>query len=94
MAILAINVDEKTKNNTNLRNPKYKSNLNNDDNNNIDKSENNNSNKKSVLILGYSTIKSLDDFLISEAMNHKCIVKAQPFSSAKVQCMYDHVNPT
>ena len=48
MAILAINVDEKSKNNTNLRNPKYKSNLNNDDDNTIGNSKNNNNNKKSV----------------------------------------------
>ena len=32
--------------------------------------------------------------MTKKPMNHKCIVKVQPFSSAKVQCMYNHVKPT
>ena len=46
---------EKCKNNTNLRNPKYKSNLNND--NDIDNSKNNNY-KKSVFILEISIVSA------------------------------------
>ena len=29
-----------------------------------------------------------------KAINHKCIVTAQPFSSRKVYSMYDHEKPT
>ena len=46
---------KKCKNNTNLRNPKYTSNLNND--NDIDNSKNNNY-KKSVFILGISIVSA------------------------------------
>ena len=93
MTILPINVDiKKNKNKTNLRNSKYKSNLNNDNNNNGDNGKKNN-NKKSVFILGNSIVKNLNRFLITKAINQKCIVKVQPFGSAKVQCVYDHVKP-
>ena len=90
--ILAI---KHSKNNTNLKNPEYKSNLNNDNDNNvdIDNSENNSENKKSAFILGDSIVKNRNAFLIRKAISHKCIVKVQPFSSAKVLCMYDHVKP-
>ena len=39
-------------------------------------------------------VKKLNDFLLTRKINHKCLVKARPFSSAKVRCMHDHVNPT
>ena len=32
--------------------------------------------------------------MIKKAINHKCIVKVQPFRSENVQCMYNHVKPT
>ena len=47
MSILAINVDIRK---SNFRNPKYKSNLNNDNNNRVDNSKNNNNNIKSVFV--------------------------------------------
>ena len=85
---------KKSKNNTNLRSCKYKSNLNNDNDNSIDNSKNNNENRKSVFILGDSIVKNLNGFLITKAINHKCIVEVQPLSSAKVQYMYYHLKPT
>ena len=87
--------------NTNLRNPKYKPNLNNNNNDNSgDNSKNNNNennnndNNKYVFILVGGNVKDLNGFLFSKAINHECIVKVRPFSLAKVQCMYDHVKPT
>ena len=47
MSILAINVDIRK---SNFRNPKYKSNLNNDNDNRVDNSKNNNNNIKSVFV--------------------------------------------
>ena len=38
--------------------------------------------------------KKLHGFLLTRKLNHKCLVKVRPFSSAKVRCMYDHVKPT
>ena len=31
---------------------------------------------------------------MTRKLNHKCLVKVRPFSSAKVRCMHDHVKPT
>ena len=33
-------------------------------------------------------------FYWQKKLNHKCLVKVQPFSSVKVWCMHDHVKPT
>ena len=88
MTIITINVNiKKNKNNTNLRNPKHKSNLNNDDDNSVDRSINN-AKKIHVFILGDGTVKDLNGYLITKAINHKSIVKVR-----QVQYMYDHVNP-
>ena len=89
MIIATTNVGVKRNNNTNLRNPKYKSYLNND--NSVDNSKNNNSNKKYIFILGGSIVRNLNGFRITKTINTKCIVKVSPFSPAKVNCMYDHV---
>ena len=79
MTILAIKVDiKKSKNKTNLKNPKYKSNLNHDNNKNGDNGKNN-TNKKSVFILADSTVKNLNCFLIMKVINQKCIAKVWPF---------------
>ena len=32
-------------------------------------------------------------FLLTRKLNHKCLVKLGPFSSAKVRSMHDHVKP-
>ena len=103
MTILVINVDTKKiiKIKTNLRNPKYKSNLNDDNDNSVDDSKHNNNNNnndnnnnnKYVFILGDSIVKNLNGFLKTKAINNKCILKVRPFSSAKVRCMYDHLKP-
>ena len=89
MIIATTNVGVKRNNNTNLRNPKYKSYLNND--NSVDNSKNNNSNKKYIFILGGSIVKNLNGFCITKIINPKCIVKVSSFSPAKVHCMYNHV---
>ena len=39
-------------------------------------------------------VKKLNGFLLTRKLNHKCLVKVQPFSSAKVTYMHDHVKPT
>ena len=69
-------------------NPKYKSNLNkdNDKSVDVDNSKNNNNNKKSVFIVEESIVKNINGFLIMKANNHKCIVTAWPFSSTKLYC--------
>ena len=38
--------------------------------------------------------KKLSGFLLTRKLNHKCLVKVRPFSSAKVRCMHDHVKPS
>ena len=74
-------------------------------NNNNNKNNNNNrvnftspspsqNSKETVLILGYSMVKKLKGFLLTRKLNHKWVVKARPFSSAKVRCMHDHIKPT
>ena len=62
---------------SNFRNPKYKSNLNNDNDNRVDnsKNNNNNNNKKSVFVHRGRIKKNLNSFLIAKAINHKCIIK-------------------
>ena len=47
--------------------------------------------KETVFILGDSMVKKLNGFLLTRKLNHKCLVKVRPFSSAKVRCMHDHV---
>ena len=39
-------------------------------------------------------VKKLKSFLLTRRLNHKCLAKVRPFSSAKVRCMHDHVKPT
>ena len=39
-------------------------------------------------------VKKLNGFLLTRKLNHKCLVKVRPFSSAKVRCMHDHVKPS
>ena len=39
-------------------------------------------------------LKKLNGFLLTRKLNHKCLVKVRPFSSAKVRCMYDDVKST
>ena len=39
-------------------------------------------------------LKKLNGFLLTGKLNHKCLVKVRPFSSAKARCMHDHVKPT
>ena len=74
-------------------------------NNNNNKNNNNNrvnftspspsqNSKETVFILGYSMVKKLKGFLLTRKLNHKWVVKARPFSSAKVRCMHDHIKPT
>ena len=85
MTLLAIKVEIKNKNNTNLRNPKYKSNLKIDIGNSVDNSTNNN-NKKSSFILGDSIVKNLNGCLITKAISHKCIVKVPPCDANIKRC--------
>lgn len=73
---------KKRKNNTNL---------NNDNDNRRDNNNNNNNNERSVFILGGNTVKSLNGIFTTKTNNHKCILKVRPFSSTKVQYMYDQV---
>ena len=50
--------------------------------------------KETVFILGDSMVKKLNGFLLTRKLNHKCLVKVRPFSSAKVRCMHDRVIPS
>ena len=45
--------------------------------------------KETEFILGDSMMKKLNGFLLTRKLSH-----TQPFSSAKVRCMHDHVKPT
>ena len=47
--------------------------------------------KETVFILGDSMVKKLNGFLLTRKLNHKCLVKVRPFSSAKVRCRHGHV---
>ena len=67
-------------------NPKYKSNLNKDNDKSVDNNKNNNNNKKSVFIVEESIVKNLNCFLIMKENNHKYIVTAWSFSSTKLYC--------
>ena len=70
MTKLTMSADiKKTKNNTNQRNIKYKSNLNNDNDNSIDSSKNK-SNNKTCLHSWDSIVKNLNGFLTRKAINH------------------------
>ena len=50
--------------------------------------------KETVFILEDNIENKLSDFLLTRKLNHKCLVKIQPFSSVKVRCMHDHLKPT
>ena len=50
--------------------------------------------KKLCSYLGDSMVMKLNGFLFTRKLNHKCLVKVRPFSSAKVRRMHDHVKPT
>ena len=68
----------KVQNYADLRNYKNKSNLNNDNGNRVDNSKNNNNNNVknvNLFILGDNIVKNVNGFLITEAINHKHIVK-------------------
>ena len=39
-------------------------------------------------------IKKLNGFLLTRKLNHKCLGKVRPVSSARVRCMHDHVKPS
>ena len=48
--------------------------------------------KKSTFIVGDSTIKKIDDYLLASSINHKYIVKVRV--TAKTDVMYDHIKLT
>ena len=50
--------------------------------------------EETVLIPGDSTTKKLNGFLLTQNMNHMCVVKIRPINSAKVRCMHNHAKPT
>ena len=39
-------------------------------------------------------VKKLNGFLLTQKLNHKCLIKVQPFNSVKVRCMHNHMKPT
>ena len=39
-------------------------------------------------------VKKLNGFLLTQRLNHKCLVKVRLFNSGKVKCMHDHAKPT
>ena len=39
-------------------------------------------------------VKKLNRYLLTKKIKHRCIVKVRLFTTAKVTCMQDHVNPT
>ena len=88
-------IDINNNNNNNNENSSNKNSTNNKDNviNVISPLPSQNS-KETVFILGDSMVKKLNGFLLTRKLNHKCLVKVRPFSSAKVRCMYDYVKPT
>ena len=78
------------------------SNSNNNENNNKNKSSTNNkvtstplspTSKETAFKLGDSMVKKLNGFLLTEKLNHKCLVKVRPFNSAKVRYIHDHAKP-
>ena len=105
MVMLLLDVKNLIKNDINNNNI---SNNNNNNSNNDNNSSNKNSttnkdftlpptsqnSKETVFILGDSMVKKLNGFLLTRKLNHKCLVKVRPFSSAKVRCMHDHVKPS
>ena len=44
--------------------------------------------------LGDSMVNKLNGFLLKRKLNHKCLVKVQPFHSDKVRCIHNHAKPT
>ena len=84
-------------NNNNNSNSNNNENINNNQSSNDDKVNStplSPTSKKTVFILGDSMVKKLNGFLLTRKLNHKCLVKVRPFSSANVRCMYDHAKPT
>ena len=90
-----IDINNNNNNNNNENNSSNKNSTNNKDNviNVISPLPSQNS-KETLFILGDSMVKNLNGFLLTRKLNHKCLVKVRPFSSAKVRCMYDYVKPT
>ena len=90
------NIVKLTKNNNNNNN----NNINNENNNKssydnkVNSASSSPTSKETVFILGDSMVKKLNGFLLTQKLNHKCLVKVGPFNSAKVRCMHDHVKPT
>ena len=50
--------------------------------------------KRSAFIVGNSTIKKIDGYLLISSINHKYIVKVGPFVTTKTDDMYDRIKPT
>ena len=50
--------------------------------------------KPNIFIVGDSMVKKLNDYLLTKKIKHRGIVKERPFTTAKVNCMQDHVKPT
>ena len=49
--------------------------------------------QKTVFVLEDSIVNKLNGFPPTQKLNHNCLVKVQPFNSAKVRCMHDHAKP-
>ena len=47
--------------------------------------------KSSIFIMGHSTAKTLNVYLLTKKNKYKGIVKVRPFTTAKVSCMQDHI---
>ena len=81
-----------------------------DNNNNSKNNSNSNNNEKITTIKVVLIIKliaprrqeiahrhqveKLNGFLLTQKLNHKCLVKVRTFNSAKVRCIHDHAKPT
>ena len=78
-------------NKTDKNNNNNNNNSNNNENNNNNKSSNDNkvnstplspTSKETAFMLGESTVKKLNGFLLTRKLNHKCLIKVRPFNSA------------
>ena len=90
-------------NKTDKNNNNNNNNSNNNENNNNNKSSNDNkvnstplspTSKETAFALGESTVKKLNNFLLTRKLNHKCLIKVRPFNSAWVRGMHDYAKPT
>ena len=48
--------------------------------------------KETVFVVGNSMLKKVDEYLLTNSINHKVLVKEIPFTTTKTINIYDHLN--